>query len=153
MLSIQFFHEQFVCSIRTNFCPTGVMHQEPLLSLILSWSCTFDLSLFITAVEMCLSSIKLMYRVALAYFDFVSGNLCEVLYLEKNRTATFYIYALLECLLGAWLGPGVGLVATCTYCLHFSPLKGTGTRDYNWLKVVWYDGSWLGESGRYSKIF
>ncbi len=25
-------------------------------------------------------------------------------------------------------------------------LKGTGTRDYNWLKVVWYDGSWLGES-------
>jgi hypothetical protein len=25
-------------------------------------------------------------------------------------------------------------------------LKGTGTRDYNWLKVVWHDGSWLGES-------
>jgi hypothetical protein len=25
-------------------------------------------------------------------------------------------------------------------------LKGTGTRDYNWLKVIWYDGSWLGES-------
>jgi hypothetical protein len=25
-------------------------------------------------------------------------------------------------------------------------LQGTGTRDYNWLKVVWYDGSWLGES-------
>jgi hypothetical protein len=24
--------------------------------------------------------------------------------------------------------------------------KGTGTRDENWLKVVWYDGSWLGES-------
>jgi hypothetical protein len=24
--------------------------------------------------------------------------------------------------------------------------KGTGTRDYNWLKVVWYDGSRLGES-------
>ncbi len=25
-------------------------------------------------------------------------------------------------------------------------LKGTGTRDYNWLKGVWHDGSWLGES-------
>ncbi len=25
-------------------------------------------------------------------------------------------------------------------------LKGTGARDYNWLKVVWHDGSWLGES-------
>jgi hypothetical protein len=25
-------------------------------------------------------------------------------------------------------------------------LEGTGTRDYNWLKVVWYDESWLGES-------
>jgi hypothetical protein len=25
-------------------------------------------------------------------------------------------------------------------------LKGTGTRDYNCLKVVWHDGSWLGES-------
>ncbi len=25
-------------------------------------------------------------------------------------------------------------------------IKGTGTRDYNWLKVVCYDGSWLGES-------
>jgi hypothetical protein len=25
-------------------------------------------------------------------------------------------------------------------------LKGTGTQDYNWLKVVWHDGSWLGES-------
>ncbi len=25
-------------------------------------------------------------------------------------------------------------------------LKGTGTRDYNWLQVVWHDGSWLGES-------
>jgi hypothetical protein len=25
-------------------------------------------------------------------------------------------------------------------------IKGTGTKDYNWLKVVWYDGSWLGES-------
>ncbi len=25
-------------------------------------------------------------------------------------------------------------------------LKGTGTRGYNWLKVVRYDGSWLGES-------
>ncbi len=25
-------------------------------------------------------------------------------------------------------------------------VKGTGTRDYNWLKVVWYDGSLLGES-------
>jgi hypothetical protein len=24
--------------------------------------------------------------------------------------------------------------------------KGTGTRDYNWLKVVWYDGSRLGKS-------
>ncbi len=24
--------------------------------------------------------------------------------------------------------------------------KGTGTRDYNRLKVVWYDGSCLGES-------
>jgi hypothetical protein len=28
----------------------------------------------------------------------------------------------------------------------FALLKGTGTRDYNWLKVVWYDGSWLRES-------
>jgi hypothetical protein len=25
-------------------------------------------------------------------------------------------------------------------------LKGTGTRDSKWLKVVWHDGSWLGES-------
>ncbi len=25
-------------------------------------------------------------------------------------------------------------------------LKGTGTRDYNWLKVVLNDESWLGES-------
>jgi hypothetical protein len=25
-------------------------------------------------------------------------------------------------------------------------LKGIGTRDYNWVKVVWHDGSWLGES-------
>jgi hypothetical protein len=25
-------------------------------------------------------------------------------------------------------------------------IKGTGTRDYNWLKVVGHDGSWLGES-------
>jgi hypothetical protein len=24
-------------------------------------------------------------------------------------------------------------------------LKGTWTRKYNWLKVVWYDGSWLGD--------
>jgi hypothetical protein len=24
--------------------------------------------------------------------------------------------------------------------------KGIGTRDYSWLKVVWSDGSWLGES-------
>jgi hypothetical protein len=30
---------------------------------------------------------------------------------------------------------------------HFVPyLKRTGTRDYNWLKAVWYDGPRLGES-------
>jgi hypothetical protein len=27
--------------------------------------------------------------------------------------------------------------------VHF---EGTGTLEYNWLKVIWYDGSWLGES-------
>ncbi len=25
-------------------------------------------------------------------------------------------------------------------------VKGTGTGDYNWLKVVLYDGPWLGEN-------
>jgi hypothetical protein len=29
---------------------------------------------------------------------------------------------------------------------HQAEIKGTETRDYNWLKLVWYDGSWLGES-------
>jgi hypothetical protein len=25
-------------------------------------------------------------------------------------------------------------------------IKGTGTRDYNWLKVAWCDRSWLEEN-------
>jgi hypothetical protein len=29
---------------------------------------------------------------------------------------------------------------------NFKSCKWTGTRDFNWLKVIWYDGSWLGES-------
>jgi hypothetical protein len=28
------------------------------------------------------------------------------------------------------------------------PIIGTGTRDYNWLILAWYDGSWFGESGQ-----
>jgi hypothetical protein len=40
------------------------------------------------------------------------------------------------------------------YYLGIRRLKGTGTRDYNWLKVVWSDGSWLGESPtNITKIF
>jgi hypothetical protein len=30
--------------------------------------------------------------------------------------------------------------------LRFRNVKWRGTRGYNWLKVLWYDGSWLGES-------
>jgi hypothetical protein len=31
------------------------------------------------------------------------------------------------------------------------PLKGAESRDYNWLIVVWYDGSWFLESGQILK--
>jgi hypothetical protein len=44
-------------------------------------------------------------------------------------------------------GEAPGLSADFNHPLSYErPFKGTGTRDYNWLKVVWYDGSWLEES-------
>jgi hypothetical protein len=30
--------------------------------------------------------------------------------------------------------------------MKFTPLKGTGIRGYKWLKVVFFDRTWLGES-------
>ncbi len=42
---------------------------------------------------------------------------------------------------------GATLIGKIFFFKHdFHGVKGTGTRDYNWLKVVWHDGSWLGES-------
>jgi hypothetical protein len=41
---------------------------------------TYDLPLLMPMVEIGLVSIKLMYSVALTYFDFVAGDLYEVLH-------------------------------------------------------------------------
>ncbi len=86
------------------------VHQRPLFSfsdyhlasqveeLHAASFCTIDLLLLVPMIEIWFTN-KLVFSVALAYFDFEAGDLYQILHLEKNLTVSFLNAS------AAWMAP------------------------------------------------